>query len=129
MEPGNQIATVRDLGIYPRLIATDGSPLTGNLSHVGKLFYANLTQTASEFVVPTNASVAFPIGSEIKFATSDESPWHISAADYETTTIWGEGFNYSYSNAVPFVVPINSTATLLKVDIDKWILSGLRLTD
>jgi hypothetical protein len=127
--PENQIATVRDLGIYPRVLASDGSPLTGSLSNVGKMLYANLTQTASEFIVPINASVAFPIGSEIKFATSDESPWHISAADYQTTTIWGEGLNYTYSNAVPFIVPINSTATLLKVDTDKWILSGLRLTD
>lgn len=128
-QPENQIATLGDFGIYPRVLATDGSPLTGSLSNVGKMLYANLTETASEFVVPTNASVAFPIGSEIKFATSDESPWHISAADYEATTIWGEGSNYSWSNQTPFIVPINSTATLLKVDTDKWILSGLRLTD
>lgn len=132
-DPDNQIATqgyVKSaIGTYQIVIASDGSPLTGTLSHIGKLLYANLTATASEFVIPTNASVAFPVGSEIKFATSDESPWHISAADYETTTVWGEGLNYTYSNATPFIVPINSTATLLKVGTERWILSGLRLTD
>jgi hypothetical protein len=132
--PDNQIATIGHVdtykSIYSRVLASNGSPLTGALTHVGKLLYANLTETAAEFTVPTNATVAFPIGSEIKFATSDESPWHISAANYGTTTIWGEGSNgYSISNQTSFIVPQNSTATLLKVDTERWILSSLNLTD
>ena len=132
--PENQIATIgyvnTSKGSHARVLASDGSPLTGALSHIGKLLYANLTETASEFTVPTNASVAFPIGSEIKFATSDESSWHIFVADGQTTNVFGEGSGgYSALNQSPFIVPINSTATLLKVDTDKWILSGLRLTD
>lgn len=130
--PGNQVATINDLntskGTHSRVLASDGSPLTGALVHVGKLLYANLTETAASFIIPTNASVAFPIGSEIKFATSDESSWNISAEDYATTTVWGEGSNYTWSNQT-FIVPTNSTATLLKVDTDRWILSSLRLTD
>jgi hypothetical protein len=116
------------MGTSPVVYASSGSPLTGDVTHVGKLLYANLTQTASEFIVPTNATAAFPVGGEIKFATSDESPWHISVADTQVTTVWGESYNYTYQGAT-FIVPTNSTATLLKVDTDRWILSGLRLTD
>lgn len=116
------------MGTSPVIYASSGSPLTGALDHVGKLLYANLTETAAEFTIPTNATVAFPVGSEIKFATSGESPWHIFVADVETTTVWGESYNYTYAGT-QFIVPINSTATLLKVETDRWILSGLRLTD
>ena len=126
--PGNQIATIGNLGVYSRVIATDGSPLTGDLIHVGKMLYANLTATEAYFLIPTNDDVAFPIGSEIKFMTSDESPWFISAEYGMTTTLVGENSQNTWTGGT-FIVPTDSTATLVKVDTERWIISGLRLTD
>jgi hypothetical protein len=114
---------------FPMVLATDNGSLTGEINHVGKLLYANLVQDTAYFAIPTNATVAIPVGSEIKFATSGESIWQISAVDGETTTLVGEGSNGYTAVNYNFIIPPNATATLLKVETDRWILSGLRLTD
>lgn len=129
----NQIATqgyvTSALGTSSMLLATDNGNLTGELTQIGKLLYANLVQDTAYFAIPTNAVVAFPIGSEIKFATSGESIWQIAAIDTETTTLIGEGSGGYTGVNYNFIVPPNATATLIKVEAERWILSGLRLTD
>jgi hypothetical protein len=129
--PDNQIAThgyvATAKNTYPRILATDGP--TPSLTHVGCLLYANLNSDNPTYVVPTDATLTFPIGSEIKFAGADTSGWIISAADTEAMTIIGENGAGYYGTNYNFFVPANSTATLLKVDDNRWILSGLRLTD
>lgn len=133
--PENEVAThgyvTSTLGTYPMIYATDGSPLTGILSHVGKLLYANLSDVEAYYTIPTSSNVNFPIGCEIKFATSGNSAWYISAEDTEVMTFIGEGGNgyYGVNPNYPFIVPSNSTGTLIKVDTDRWILSCMRLTD
>jgi len=125
IEPNNQIATIA----YPIINSSGLSPITGELTHMGKLLYANSNSDPSSFIIPTNSTVAFPVGTEIKFACSGTDYWNITAEDYGITTVWGEGTNYSEDNMDPFIVPTNATATLLKVEIDRWILSGIGLTD
>ena len=73
--------------------------------------------------VPTNASVAFPIGSVINIV-SGNSWTYIYPADGMTTEVWGAGFNQA---STQFYIPDNSMATLLKIGTDKWMLSGAGL--
>jgi hypothetical protein len=130
----NQIATIGHVATakstFERINVYYETPVSVDLSHVGSLLYAAVAgDTFATYQIPTNASVAFPIGSEIKFATNGGSVWFISAIDTEITTLIGEGSNGYTGINYNFIVPTNSTATLLKVDTDRWILSGLRLTD
>ena len=73
--------------------------------------------------VPTNASVAFPIGTVITIVSGDS--WtYIYPVDFETTEVWGAGFNQASTG---WYIPNNSMATLLKIGTDKWMLSGAGL--
>lgn len=73
--------------------------------------------------VPTNANVAFPIGSVITIVSGNG--WtYIYPVDSGTTEVWGAGFNQTSTS---FYIPNNSMATLLKIGTDKWMLSGAGL--
>jgi hypothetical protein len=68
------------------------------------------------FTVPTNTSVAFPIGSVVNIVQGGLGTVTVSAASPLTTTI----------NTTPgYKLRANwSQATLIKIAIDTWILSG-----
>jgi hypothetical protein len=73
--------------------------------------------------VPTNASVAFAVGTVVTIV-SGNSWTYIYPADGMTTEVWGAGYNTTSSS---FYIPENSMATLLKIGTDKWMLSGAGL--
>lgn len=73
--------------------------------------------------VPTNASVAFEIGTVITIV-SGNGVTYIYPSDGLTTEVWGAGFNQTSTS---FYIPNNSIATLLKIGTDKWMLSGAGL--
>ena len=73
--------------------------------------------------IPTNASVAFPIGTAIT-VVSGNSECYFYLEDGDVTTLWGAGFN-AYNQS--WYIPSNSMATLLKLEEDKWMLSGAGL--
>ena len=129
----NQIATVgyvaQAKSTYGPIVVYYSEPLTGDFTHVGSLLYASMDGDNPHYLIPSNDSMAFPIGSEIKFATNGTCSWYIDRADTNQTTLIGEGSNGYTGENYTFIVPSNSTATLLKVDTERWILSSLRLTD
>ena len=73
-------------------------------------------------LVPTNADVAFSIGTVITIV-SGNSYTYIGASNNGVTEVWGAGFNQTNS----WYIPENSMATLLKIGTDKWMLSGAGL--
>lgn len=127
----NQVVTIGTKGIYPRVSVYWSEPIVGTDSHIGTLMYANMDGDNPHFLVPNDASSDIPIGSEIKFATNSTSAWYIDRQDAGTSTLIADGGNgyTGINNNYPYIIPINSTGTLIKVDNNRWILSGPRLTD
>ena len=126
--PGNQIATIA----YSREHYTTAATITGAIADMGKLLYANCGDGDMTYLIPDNGDVEFPIGSEIKFATGGDARWFINRENVEGATdlIADGGNGYTAINdPYPYIIPIYSTGTLLKVDTNRWILSGMRLTD
>jgi len=71
-------------------------------------------------IIPTNASVPFPIGSTITIVT-DEFTVYLYPDDNNTTRIRGIGADDSGSS---YYIDPYSMVTLLKVRTDTWMLSG-----
>jgi hypothetical protein len=132
--PENEIATVGYVAtaksIYSRINVSSAEPMVGTETEIGALLYSTVEGNAT-FVIPANASATIPIGSEIKFATDSVSQWLIERQDEGAMTLAADGGNgyTGINDTYPYIIPANSTGTLLKVDTDAWILSGMRLTD
>jgi hypothetical protein len=92
------------------------------LSDIGKHIYKDDGDDYGVYI-PTNENVAFPIGTAITVVSGNSWTW-IKPDNSSTTELWGAGFNTT-SNY--FYIPDNSMATLLKIGIDKWMLSGAGL--
>jgi hypothetical protein len=76
--------------------------------------------TANDFLIPTNASVAFPIGSVINVVQTGTGKTTIKAVTSGTTTI-------SSTGAVPASPELRaqfSAASCVKVATDSWIILG-----
>jgi hypothetical protein len=112
-------------GYINQVIITSLSSTVGQLTHAGKQLYLK-SGGQSTFMIPTHAAVAFPIGTQIKFVTNATSQWLFNRVSTGTTTLVGEGAGFNASN-VNFLLPSNSQATLLKIELDRWILSGIRV--
>jgi len=112
-------------GYINQVIITSLGSTVGQLTHAGKQLYLK-SGGQSTFMVPTHAAVAFPIGTQITFVTDATSRWLFNRVSPGTTTVVGEGGGYNGSN-VNFLVPSNSRATLLKIESNRWILSGIRV--
>ena len=77
--------------------------------------------TSQAFSIPTNASVAFPIGTQINFAwiTGAGQPT-ITAVTSGTTTI----LSTAGVPATPKLRVVNSLASAVKILTDTWIVTG-----
>jgi len=77
--------------------------------------------SATTFSIPTNASVAFPVGAQISFAwiTGAGQP-SIAAVTSGTTTILSTGA----TSTAPKLRVANSTATAVKLATDTWLVIG-----
>lgn len=73
--------------------------------------------TENTVTIPTNASVPFLIGTHISFIQTGPGQTSFAAADGVTTTILSKNSNKKISSRY-------SPATLIKKDIDTWILIG-----
>ena len=73
--------------------------------------------------IPTNASVAFTIGTAITVVSGGRE-CYFYLEDGDVTEVWGAGFD-AYNQS--WYIPPNSMATLLKINTDKWMLSGAGL--
>ena len=126
----NRVATVGYVDTYSVINVSSAEPMVGTETEIGALLYSTVEGNAT-FVIPTNANVAIPIGSKINFATDSVSTWFIEREDEGTMTLAADGGNgyTGINDTYPYIIPVNSTGTLLKVDTNAWILSGMRLTD
>ena len=92
------------------------------LSDIGKHIYKD-DGDGYGVTIPTNKDVPFPIGTAITVVSGDS--WtYFNLDDSDITKLWGAGFNDYSTN---FYIPNNSMATLLKIGIDKWMVSGAGL--
>lgn len=71
--------------------------------------------TGRAWTVPTNAAVAFPVGTEIGTCSRDAGKITIDNAGVTVTTQNGDGFQTVVAGAL---------AVLVKIDTDEWVLSG-----
>lgn len=112
-------------GIIPQNYRPHNEDYDLQLSDIGKHIYRDTT--GSYFVyIPTNENVAFPIGTAITVVSGDNGSTRFGLQDSGITQLWGAGLDGSNNN---FYIPSNSMATLLKIGIDKWMVSGAGLED
>jgi hypothetical protein len=80
----------------------------------------DVTSTAHDFLIPTNASVAFPIGSVINVVRIGTGKTTIKAVTPGTTTISSTGS----TSAQPGLRARFSAASCIKVATDAWYVLG-----
>lgn len=85
------------------------------LTDKNKFIKMNITSTANTVTVPTNASVAFPIGSQIHI---------IQYGSGKTQVIPVSGTVTIYATPGAYLRAQYSSATLLKCDTNIWMLMG-----
>lgn len=111
--------TVNDGKLNLTLNAQTGTTYTFVLTDNGKLVTAS-NGSAQTYSIPTNASVAFPVGSQINIVSLGAGIVTIQAATPATTTI--------QSNAATATAPRlraqYSAATCIKTATDTWVVIG-----
>jgi hypothetical protein len=100
--------------------ANTATTYTFVLADNGKLVTSN-NASAQTLSIPTNASVAFPIGTQINVAwiTGAGQPT-INAVTSGTTTVLSTGA----TSTAPQLRVVNSVATCIKVATDTWLVTG-----
>ena len=96
--------------------ATYTAVLTDNRN---KLVRMNVS-TANDFLIPTNASVAFPVGSVINVVQIGTGKTTIEAVTPGTTTIQSTGATAT----APELRAQYSAASCIKVGTDTWLVVG-----
>ena len=96
--------------------ATYTAVLTDNRN---KLVRMNVS-TANDFLIPTNANVAFPIGSVINVTQLGTGATTIKAVTSGTTTITSTGA----TSTAPVLRARYSAASCIKVGTDTWLVVG-----
>jgi hypothetical protein len=109
-------------GIIPQNYRPHNEDYYLQLSDIGKHIYKDDGDSYG-VTIPTNEDVPFPIGTAIT-VVSGNSNTYFNLADSDITKLWGAGFN---DHSTDFFIPDNSMATLLKIGIDKWMVSGAGL--
>ena len=90
------------------------------LGDQGDILLASNGATAGTINVPTNGSVAFPIGTQITIIQTGAGQLTIQATTPATTTINSTGA----SSIAPKLRAQNSSATLIKTGTDTWYVVG-----
>jgi hypothetical protein len=90
------------------------------LGDQGDILLASNGSTAGTISIPTNASVAFPIGTQITIIQTGSGQLTIQAASSGTTTVASTGA----TSTAPKLRAINSSATCIKTNTDTWYVVG-----
>jgi len=90
------------------------------LGDQGDILLASNGSTAGTISIPTNASVAFPTGTQITIIQTGSGQLTIQAASSGTTTVNSTGATAT----APKLRAQNSSATLLKTNTDTWYVVG-----
>jgi hypothetical protein len=112
--------TINDPKLNLTLNANTATTYTFVLADNGKLVTSN-NASAQTLSIPTNASVAYPIGTQINVAwiTGAGQPT-INAVTSGTTTILSTGA----TSTAPKLRVVNSVATCIKIATDTWLVTG-----
>jgi hypothetical protein len=86
------------------------------------LFHPSADTTARTFTIPANASVAWPIGTEVTFVNQNAAGVLTIAITTDTMRLAGPGTTGSRTLAA------NGIAAALKITATEWIISGTGLT-
>lgn len=111
--------TLTDPKINLAFNADSGSGYTAVLADNGKVVTMN-NGSGNTFSIPTNASVAFPIGTQINVLQIGAGQTTIQAVTSGTTTIQSTGA----AAAAPKLRARFSMATCLKAGTDLWYIAG-----
>jgi hypothetical protein len=90
------------------------------LGDQGDILLASNGATAGTINIPTNASVAFPTGTQITIIQTGAGQLTIQAASSGTTTVNSTGATAT----APKLRAINSSATCIKTGTDTWYVVG-----
>jgi hypothetical protein len=122
---GATVTTIAGLTLTAPIItysvnAQTGTTYTPVLSDAGAVVTLNNASSIT-VSIPTNASVAYAVGSQINFAwiTGAGQPT-IQAASSGTTTILSTGA----TSTAPKLRTANSVATAIKIATDTWLVVG-----
>jgi hypothetical protein len=112
--------TINDPKLNLSINANTSTTYTFVLADNGKLVTSN-NASAQTLSIPTNASVAYPIGTQINVAwiTGAGQPT-INAVTSGTTTVLSTGG----TSTAPKLRVVNSVATCIKIATDTWLVTG-----
>lgn len=112
--------TINDPKLNLSINANTSTTYTFVLADNGKLVTSN-NASAQTLSIPTNASVAFPVGTQINVAwiTGAGQPT-INAVTSGTTTILSTGA----TSTAPKLRVVNSVASCIKIATDIWLVTG-----
>jgi hypothetical protein len=111
--------TLTDAKINLALNAQTGTTYTFVLTDNGKLVTAS-NASAQTYSIPTNASVAYPIGTQINIIQIGAGQVTINAVTSGTTTISSTGA----TSTAPKLRAQFSSATCIKANTDLWYVVG-----
>ena len=107
---------------------------TDNVEHhvdatwAGRHLYFTYDGSWDAVFIPDDASLNLPIGFTFTIFTDDNEPgsWvYINANDTGITYVTAVGLNYSTNG---YDIPNNSIITVMKIDSNRWIISGYGVT-
>jgi hypothetical protein len=112
--------TINDPKLNLSINANTSTTYTFVLDDNGKLVTSN-NASAQTLSIPTNASVAYPVGTQINVAwiTGAGQPT-IQAVTSGTTTVLSTGA----TSAAPKLRVVNSVASCIKIATDTWLVTG-----
>ena len=112
--------TINDPKLNLSINANTSTTYTFVLADNGKLVTSN-NASAQTLSIPTNASVAYPVGTQINVAwiTGAGQPT-INAVTSGTTTVLSTGA----TSTAPKLRVVNSVATCIKIATDTWLVTG-----
>lgn len=112
--------TINDPKLNLSINANTATTYTFVLADNGKLVTSN-NASAQTLSIPTNASVAFPVGTQINVAwiTGAGQPT-IQAVTSGTTTVLSTGA----TSTAPKLRVVNAVASCIKIATDTWLVTG-----
>jgi hypothetical protein len=112
--------TINDPKLNLSINANTSTTYTFVLADNGKLVTSN-NASAQTLSIPTNASVAYPVGTQINVAwiTGAGQPT-IQAVTSGTTTVLSTGA----TSTAPKLRVVNSVASCIKIATDTWLVTG-----
>lgn len=119
---GKAQPTISDNNTYPLSLNDRGKHIYWSNTN------SSVPTTGGIISIPTNINMAFPIGSTVTIVTDSITTVDVIAIDPSTTTVLLAGAGVSQNSNNGWTVPAYGMATLLKIETERWILSGSNIS-